>query len=302
MEQTTAEDWELVLSPKVTGTWNLHEALAAEVLDFFILFGSLSGTIGQQGQVSYAAANTFLDSFVQYRHLQNFPASVIDIGVVEDVGYVSQNQTVMDQLNRLNYKSMNEGEFLNSLQLAIARSAPPHPSGLGFTNPNQILTGLALQNPSADPTGTYLWRDARMQIYRNLETAVTSKSAGEREGLKQFLSSVAADPSFLDADPTLAFLTHEISLCISNFMLTSVDDLDVTRSLADIGIDSLLAIELRNWWRQNLGVEITVLEIMDSVTVQQLGKVAASKLHAKYSPQSESPSAISNDYLVVKAP
>ena len=59
-------EWEKAVSPKVQGTWNLHdETLAAGVqLDFFVLFSSMSGTFGQAGQANYAGANTFLDAFV----------------------------------------------------------------------------------------------------------------------------------------------------------------------------------------------------------------------------------------------
>lgn len=77
----------------VNGTWNLHEALDGPKLDFFV-FSSWSGLRGQWGQANYAAANT-LDAFVQYRRKQELPASVLNIGVMEDIGYVSRNAGVL---------------------------------------------------------------------------------------------------------------------------------------------------------------------------------------------------------------
>lgn len=92
---------ETAIVPKVKGAWNLHNALHDHQLDFFILFSSISAIVGQLGQGNYSAANTFLDSFVQYRHSLNLPASAINFGVMEDVGYVSQNPAALEQLSKI---------------------------------------------------------------------------------------------------------------------------------------------------------------------------------------------------------
>jgi hypothetical protein len=80
-------DWNAAVGPKVQGTWNLHHALErhGSTLDFLLLFSSTSGVLGQPGQANYSAANTFLDSFVQYRHAQGLPASVIDLGPISEI-------------------------------------------------------------------------------------------------------------------------------------------------------------------------------------------------------------------------
>ena len=79
------QDWTAAVEPKVRGTWNLHEATKFRPLDFMLLFSSLCGLVGQPGQANYAAANTFLDAFAQYRQSLGLPASVLDLGPVEDV-------------------------------------------------------------------------------------------------------------------------------------------------------------------------------------------------------------------------
>lgn len=89
--------WSSTLSPKVHGTWNLHNAVPNEALDFFVCFSSMSGIIGQPGQANYAAANTFLDAFAQYRRDLGLPASVIDLGIVDDIGFVAQNGGMKDR-------------------------------------------------------------------------------------------------------------------------------------------------------------------------------------------------------------
>jgi hypothetical protein len=86
----SSTEWSEAVTPKIQGTMNLHEATKDTELDF-VLFGSLSGVIGMPGQANYAAANTFLDGFVQYRHHLGLTASAIDIGAMEDVGYLAHN-------------------------------------------------------------------------------------------------------------------------------------------------------------------------------------------------------------------
>ena len=60
-------------------------------------------------------------------------------------------------------------------------------------------------------------------------------------------------------------------------------DIDLSQTLAAIGVDSLVAIELRNWWKQSLGVEVSVLELTNSGSLKQLGELAVERLRAKYS-------------------
>ena len=64
-------------------------------------------------------------------------------------------------------------------------------------------------------------------------------------------------------------------------MLKDTEGLDVDMTLSAIGVDSLIAIQLRRWWKQAFGLEISVLEIMGLGIIRELGKVAAQRLKVK---------------------
>ena len=300
MLQLTHEDWNTALASKVDGTWNLHRAFQTTKLDFFVLFSSISGIVGQWGQANYAAANTFLDSFVQHRHCLGLPASVIDVGVMEDVGYVSQNPAVLEQFRATGAHTLEEKDLLDAMQMAICQPRPAKPSKDAFSNPSHFTIGLRSTRPLSDPGNRTIWkRDIRMALYRNLEVAADTSGGMASEGLKEFLSSASIDPAILDDKASLDFLTREIGHRICSFMLQPEEDLDVTRSLSAMGVDSLVSIEIRNWWRRNLGLEISVLEIMNAGSVGRLGQVAVEALQAKHEKQTEESE---DTYLLMKAP
>ncbi|KAJ4270076.1 hypothetical protein NW762_001749 [Fusarium torreyae] len=72
-------------------------SLAAKCqLDFFLLFSSMSGILGQVGQANYASANTFLDAFARYRAGMGLPCTSLDLGAMEEsVGYLVENQDLL---------------------------------------------------------------------------------------------------------------------------------------------------------------------------------------------------------------
>ncbi|KAK5626220.1 hypothetical protein RRF57_001935 [Xylaria bambusicola] len=280
--------WKAATRPKITGTWNLHDFLPRD-LDFFVLFGSHAGTLGYYGQSNYASANTFLDAFVQYRHKLGLAASVMDIGAVDDVGFVARTQSVLDTLANTSGRMLTEQDFLDCLQLAIARSSPDlalAPSSSltdGYYNPSQITQVLECSLPITDSNNNIIWkRDPRMAIYRNIEKAATSHDGESSDSLRPFMTSLVQDPKKFDDKDTATFLAQQIGSRVSTFLMRGEDGVGLTQTLSEVGVDSLVAIEVRNWWKQNFGIEVSVLELMNGGSIEKLGSLAAARLKEKY--------------------
>ncbi|KNG81092.1 putative polyketide synthase [Aspergillus nomiae NRRL 13137] len=275
------ESWKAATRPKIEGTWNLHQCLLGDV-DFFVLFGSNSGTIGSYGQANYAAANAFLDAFVRFRHNLNYPASVIDIGAVGEVGYVSRMPKTAETMTSMAGRLATEQEFLDCLQLCIARSATELSTGT-CENRGQIVLFNQSILPIEDPQNSVFWkRDPRLAIYRNIQKTTTEGDSAESGHLRRFLASVVSDPSQLELPQTSTFLAKEIAQQVSIFLMRAEDEIEISRTLTEVGVDSLVAIEVRNWWKQNLGVEVSVLELRDGGNIHRLGELAAQRLKEKY--------------------
>src|SRR4051794_23502094 len=94
------DDFHTVLQSKVQGTWNLHNiTLERNIkLEFFTLLSSICGVAGARGQSNYSAANAFLDSFASYRLSLGLHANSVNLGVIEDVGYVNEHSEIQRRL------------------------------------------------------------------------------------------------------------------------------------------------------------------------------------------------------------
>ncbi|KAI0124129.1 putative polyketide synthase [Xylariales sp. AK1849] len=282
------DGWTATTNPKIRGTMNLHQLLPKD-LDFFIMCGSTGGTLGAYGQSNYAAANTYLDAFLHFRHGQGLPAAVLDIAAIGDIGYVAENKNVAGRLGRALAGFMVEAEFLRCLQLAVERSSskyvapiPPTPT-VAFEEASQVVLYNDTALPLSDPQNTASFRrDPRLSVFRNTQGATTRGDGAGSEGLRSFLGSLVSEPERLDDASTTIFLAEQIAKRIFAFLMQEDAIINTSQTLTSMGADSLVAIEIRNWWKQTLGIEITVLELADpSNTMELLGALAVERLKEK---------------------
>lgn len=278
-EDMSIEDWDTAVRPKVQGTWNLHNVTVERglKLDFFLLFSSLSGVLGQIGQANYASANTFLDAFVQYRDSMGLPCSAIDLGAMEGIGYLAENQELLRKMQGSGWRPVREAELLESLNLAMMS-----PAGRKQGRSGVFVLGVAPTTPLSSPdSSTRLRKDRRMAIYHNTSSS-GGAAAATNDGLRVFLASIKSDPSVLDSPESVALLGTEIGRKLAGLLLLSDQAVDLTVSTADLGLDSLVAVELRGWWKLTFGFDISTLEMLSMGTLEALGKRAADGLKSFY--------------------
>jgi acyl carrier protein len=289
----TFEEWQTVTAPKVQGTWNLEGALGDD-LDFFIVCGSFSGIVGQWGQGNYAAANTFLDAFVEYRHSRGRAASVIDIGVMGEVGFVSSNKDVMDMFRRSGMRILKETDLLGSFSLAIQRSrSAAHICKRealhgAYWNPNQIILGFCTSAPITSQNIRVIWKkDVRMSIFHNRDGQENSaaNAAEEQDDLSKLLSAAASEPALLEEESASETIAAEVAKTLADFLIRDRDTIKVEQSPEQIGVDSLVAMELRNWIKSKLGVETNVMNIVQSPSLLGLADHLKESLMEKFEEQ-----------------
>lgn len=282
--------WSETVGPKVDGTWNVHNALLGHDLDIFWMASSISTVFDMPGQGNYQAANIFLQAFCQYRHSLGLPASVMDISPINDVGYISTTAEAVRQIRGSGLVFDGEREFLDCFELSLASSRrvakavggerEGGPAG-PWVNYSHITMGVKSEVHLDDPSCTTSWRrNPKMGFYHNDKPETMSHEGAADNALNDLLRR-AAEPqgkALLGEARTAEILAHEIGQKIYDLMMRPEEQVDISQSLADIGLDSLMAIGLRRWFRSVLGVQLSVLEIMAIASLKLLGDLTATKL------------------------
>lgn len=227
--------------PKLHGAFNLHVETARSALDFFVLFSSAASTLGSPGQGNYAAANEFMDSLAHYRRARGLPALSINWGPWRESGMAARP----DRAGRLLARGMGSISDAQGLRLLerLMRSGRVQATAL----------------PSAD--------------FQTWHSYYPAAAHGLLEGLlAETATSAAVDPaqsasriSILQAPLTDrrglldAYLTDTLRRVLR---IPADKELDGDLPLNRFGVDSLMAIELKNRLESDLAISCPVTKIL----------------------------------------
>jgi acyl transferase domain-containing protein/NADPH:quinone reductase-like Zn-dependent oxidoreductase/acyl carrier protein len=231
-----------VLSPKVQGTWNLHRQTLSCPLDFFVLFSSLSSVFGHAGQGNYAAANLFLDALAWQRRAHGLPALTVNWGYLGDTGYLAERPQLGERLERQGVLSFTVREALTLLERVLARQA--------------IQVGVMRVDWSR-------WRGLGATERISPRFAHLLRRAGLQERPECESNGALLQPR----SPALEVMLREK---VARVLGTAPDRLDLDKPLLNLGIDSLMAVELRNWIEQELRINLPIMELMRSPSLSRL--------------------------------
>ncbi|KAI4710994.1 Type I Iterative PKS [Alternaria sp. Ai002NY15] len=257
-DKMTADHVRTTVGPKVHGTWNLHELLPRD-MDFFVMLSSLAGVMGHRGQGNYGCGNNFQDEFAAFRRNQGLPAMTIDIGYLLSVGFVAEHDEYVDHVKAMGLKVMHTSDLHGLLATAIEGPSQ---------HPGQVMCGL----PFNEHDDAWYWMaDARFSALRNV-AAGSSAKAGQTISLREELTRCGTAN-----EEAVQLITAAIVQRLASLMMIPEADIDAGRPLSAYGVDSLVAVEVRNWVAREMLVECSVFDVLQNIPMTQLAQSLAEK-------------------------
>jgi NAD(P)-dependent dehydrogenase (short-subunit alcohol dehydrogenase family)/acyl carrier protein len=249
-----------VFRSKMLGAWLLHRAF--QDVDFFVMLSSLGALLGQPGQSAYAAANAFLDALAHTRRSFGLPALSIDVGGWAETGFAATlgGRRTVDQLEQQGFDSFSIQSGLEAF-FQLLQSEPSTP---------QI---------AAVPVDWQKVRQSRVSITRGglladlLDSAPASskKDSGETGGILQELS--AAGP-----ENAAKLLEAYVQKQVAQVLKLPAERIEPARPLGSLGVDSLMAIELRNRLEAGLGIALSATLVWNYPTIAEMVPFLAKKI------------------------
>lgn len=240
-----------VLAPKAMGAQHLHELTLGTALDFFVMFSSATTLFGNPGQGNYVAANACLEALAKYRRANGLAATCVRWGAIDDVGFLARNEKIKDALQgRMGGSALNSTIALDALESMMTTDQ----SGLGVMELD--WKALARFLPSAgSPKFGELARDA-------MDNEADEEDSGD-------IQRVLAELSDAELQVTL---TEMIKSEVGEILRVSPEKIDPNRSIYDMGLDSLMGVELVVALEGRFGIQLSVMALSQSPTIAKLAE------------------------------
>jgi acyl carrier protein len=260
-----AERIRKVLAPKVLGARHLDALTRDDPLDFLVFYSSATTLFGNPGQASYVAANRYLEVLAAQRRAAGLPALAVCWGAIDDVGYLARHSDIKTALqSRMGGAALNSGEALDVLEQLLMHNL----SGLGVMD----LDWAALRRflPGAlSPKFQELGRQAEE----------AGADAEGQEQLQRWLEE-------LDDAELAAALAGLLKQEIGEILHIAPERIADDRSLYDLGMDSLMGIELVSAVEVRFGVSLPIMALSEGPTVGRLVERIVRQLRT---PQADQP-------------
>lgn len=249
-----------VLAPKIDGVWNLHRSTQDCDLDYFVCLSSVSSIIGNPGQANYVAANAFLDGFSAYRRSQGLHGLTINLGVVADVGVLSRDaDAIVDSFREFGIEPMVPTKILGAIERALLADC--------------------IQTAVIDVDWSRLFkRFSKLGSSSRFEHFVAASEAEVEASPKStFIQTLESLP----VDEHLEHCIATLHRVVANTLRTDPDQLDDKARVNNLGIDSLLSLELEQQVFNETGLQLKSVDFLSGNSIRQLGE----KLYAQAIPQ-----------------
>lgn len=265
----SAESMRKVLGPKIDGSKNLDRIFHDVKLDFFVLFSSVVCIYGNAGQSNYSAANGFLNALVKQRKKRGLAASSIALGMVAGIGHAENaGEAVQEQLvKRIGLPPVSETDLRHIFAEAIL-------AGFQSSEDPVLVAGLRTIRDDEDLRGPWFSNPYFSHMIQESRSSISDSADGKKPSLpvSQLLSMSATK------EEALEILQESFATKLVAMLQLGDQKVEHEAPLLELGIDSLVAVEVRSWFLKELKVDIPVLKVVGGASLSELCARALEKL------------------------
>jgi acyl transferase domain-containing protein/NAD(P)-dependent dehydrogenase (short-subunit alcohol dehydrogenase family)/acyl carrier protein len=258
------ENFEKVFAPKAVGAWNLHKLTASLDLNYFVLFSSLTSLIGAPGQATYVAANCFLDTLSHYRRQLHLPSITINWGALGEVGMVTRYDEVEKYFERVGIHSISVQAALDAMD-EVLRVKPE---------------AITIADVDWNAWGSFNPAWARSPRFKGLLEAV-KKNKGDS------ILPVVREVINKDEVEQVNIIRENFVQSVARILKLHPSKIDPLCSLTQMGLDSLLSMELQTVLQGTFGVKVSTLELMKGTPLQHIISLIKERISLLYTQNNE---------------
>ncbi|MGK7908958.1 MAG: SDR family NAD(P)-dependent oxidoreductase [Synechococcus sp.] len=259
LQDTCWSDFETVLRPKVVGSWLLHQLTQDDDLDLFVCFSSIASVWGSSGQAHYAAANQFLDTLAHHRHCLGLPALSVNWGPWAEGGMAVDE--FQEWLARMGVKVLAPDRALAALDYLLA---------------TDCVQATVADVDWSQFKGLYNARGERSllaEIESESPSAALEETAEQSAIVKQLQAANEGDRRH----QLIAYLQTEVAAVLG---MSASQTLDIDRGFFELGMDSLMAVDLKTQLERDLGASLPATLAFELPTITALADYLAREILA----------------------
>ncbi|OHF03816.1 KR domain-containing protein [Colletotrichum orchidophilum] len=267
------------LNPKRAGSWNLHQLLPNN-MDFFVLLSSFCGIMGNRGQSNYAAGNTFEDALARHRVAQGLKGVSVDLMLVADAGWANVNYESVTQSLRAGNSNLTQAQLMELLDMLCDPSYDCAKPGAAQVV-NMVDSAADLARMTQQGLLDWMHKPMFSNFLRMGETEDSGNSHGSGGGKcdgNDDVNCLALVKAAADLPTASEIVTQGLVQKLAKSLSVPIETLDAGKPAYVVGVDSLIAVEVRYWFMKQLLVEVPVFEILKNQSITDLCQQVASKI------------------------
>jgi acyl transferase domain-containing protein/NADPH:quinone reductase-like Zn-dependent oxidoreductase/acyl carrier protein len=233
------------LRPKLDGAELLDRLTREDPVELFLLFSSVTTPLGNPGQANYVAANAAIEALAERRHAEGLPGLAVQWGPIGDAGYLARETQVSELLERqLGGAHLSAAEALDTIPALLAAGIP--------------VAGVA--------TVRWAAMKARLPLLASPLFAEMGGAGAEEAGELDLVAMLAGCTPHEARTRVTGLLVEEVA----RIMKLAAERIEPSRPLTELGMDSLMAVELRLAVEQRFGITVPLLALSEGATLSAM--------------------------------